>query len=198
MPGGGLAVALLQELLAPQYAKRQAAWQAKLYEAFEELADRGVDVEELVERPEFVTAVNDASRIAMGEHLEEKLDMLKAVLVNAGLHDPGEFGDLWTVRYLRWIDELDPAHIVLMRFGLNPKGWFEANGQTAPDYYSAGRRAPLDQAGLFPKDVVDLLLEDLGRLQLGGPGSGMVTQHSVYDPWVTERGRRFLDWLTIV
>lgn len=198
-PCGSTVVGLLQEIFGVSYARRHDAWLRKMYELLVELQARGIDVEALGERPDFVTAVHDATRIALGEHLEEKLDQLKAVLLNAATHPPDPISDLWTLRYLRWIDDLEPAHVAILAFGVDPRAWLEAHGKPTEDFHSGGRRAVFDQAQWpYAPDVIELILEDLARLQLGGPGSGMVTGRSMYDPWISARGRRFLDWLSIV
>lgn len=198
-PGGSTVVGILQETFGTAYSRRQDAWLRCLWEALVELQARGIDVKALGDRPDFVTAVHDATRIAMGEHLEAKLDQLKAVLINAATHEPDPIADMWTLRYLRWIDELEPAHVAVLAFGVDPRGWLEKHGKPAQDFLSGGRRAVFDQAGWpYAPDLIELILEDLGRLQLGGPGTGMVSGHAMYDPWTTPRGRRFLEWLSTV
>ncbi len=198
-PGGSTVVGLLQEIFGVPYARRHDAWLRKMYELLVELHARGVDVEGLGERSDFVTAVHDATRIALGEHLEEKLEQLKAVLLNAAIHPPDPIADMWTLRYLRWIDELEPAHVAVLAFGVDPRGWLEAHGKPIGEFYSGGRRTVFDQAQWpYATDVIELILEDLARLQLGTPGAGMVTGRSMYDPWISPRGRRFLDWLSVV
>lgn len=164
-----------------------------------ELDERGVDIEEISGRPAFVTAVHDASRIAMGEHIEEKLDLLKAVLFNAAVRVPDEVSDLWTLRYLRWVDELEPQHIAVLRFGQDPRGWLGEADVEMPEFMSGSRSEVLRLASFpFPAEQMELILEDLRAFGLGDVGSGMVTGRSMYDPWVTDRGRRFLEWLIVV
>lgn len=198
-PGGSTVVGLLQEIFGVPYSRRHDAWLRRMYELLVDLQARGVDVGHLGDRPEFVTAVHDATRIALGEHLEEKLDLLKAVLFNAAIKNPDPTSDLWTLRYLRWIDELEPVHITILAFGVDPRCWLEAHGKPTQDFLTGPRRAVFDQAEWpYATDVIDLVLEDLARLQLGSPGSGMVTGQAMYDPWISARGRRFLDWLSIV
>jgi hypothetical protein len=129
-----------------------------------------------------VTAVHDASRIAMGEHIEEKLDMLKAVLFNAAARVPDEVSDLWTLRYLRWVDELEPQHIAVLRFGLDPRSWLTEAGVDLPEFMSGPRSEVLKLANFpFPVEHMELILEDLRAFRLGDVGSGMVTGRSMYD-----------------
>ncbi|MFL6144346.1 MAG: hypothetical protein ACJ72N_21095 [Labedaea sp.] len=197
-PGGSTVVGILDQIFGAPYARRHEAWLRKMHELLIELDARGIDLEGLGERPEFVTAVHDATRIALGEHLEAKLDLLKAVLLNAATHPPDPITDMWTLRYLRWIDELEPAHVTILAFGVDPRGWLEAQGKETPDYISGGRRTVFDLAQWpYAPDVIDLILEDLARLQLGSLSAGMVTGRAMYDPWISNRGSRFLEWLAM-
>ncbi|MDO8389300.1 MAG: hypothetical protein Q7V57_02345 [Actinomycetota bacterium] len=99
-PGGGTVVALLDQIFGTPYARRHDAWLRKMHELLLDLDARGIDLNTLGDRPDFVTAVHEATRIALGEHLEAKLDQLKAVLLNAATHEADSITDLWTLRYL--------------------------------------------------------------------------------------------------
>jgi hypothetical protein len=66
LPLAGTVVEVLQQIFGTAYEHRREAWIRRLYELVVELDERGVDVDALAGRPAFVTAVHDASRIAMG------------------------------------------------------------------------------------------------------------------------------------
>jgi len=199
IPIAGTVVAALVQVFGTSYQQRQDEWTRRLWEVVSSLQTRGIDLDGLTQREEWVTAVHDASRIALGEHLAAKLDMLQAVLLNAATRPPDPIADLWTLRYMRWIDELEPIHVELLAFGVDPRVWLEEHGKQTPEFMSGGRRHVFDLAEWsYPPDVIDLALDDLARLQLGSPGTGMVTGGAMYNPWISERGRRFLDWLTFV
>ena len=173
-PLAGTVVEVLRQIFGTAYEHRREAWIRRLYELVVELDERGVDVDALAGRQAFVTAVHDASRIAMGEHIEEKLDMLKAVLFNAATHAPDEVSDLWTLRYLRWVDELEPQHIAVLRFGLDPRGWLNEAGVDMPEFMSGPRSEVLKLARFpFPVEQMELILEDLRAVGLGDVGSGI-------------------------
>lgn len=199
IPIAGTIVAALAQIFGTSYQRRQDDWTRRLWEVVRDLQARGVDLDEVTQRDDWVTAVHDASRIALGEHLATKLDMLQAVLLNAAIRPADPIADLWTLRYMRWIDELEPIHVELLDFGVDPRAWLEAHGKQTPEFMSGGRRHVFDLAEWpYPADVIDLALDDLFRFQLGSPGTGMVTGGAMYDSWVSDRGRRFLDWLTVV
>ena len=68
-----------------------------------------------------------------------------------------------------------------------------------PEFMSGPRSEVLKLANFpFPVEQMELILEDLRAFRLGDVGSGTVTGRSMYDPWITDRGRRFLEWLTVV
>jgi len=51
---------------------------------------------------------------------------------------------------------------------------------------------PADQLEFILADLTDRRLVDAAML------SGIVSAHSFYDPWITDRGREFLQWVTLV
>lgn len=192
-PGVGVVVSIYEQIFGTEITRRQDAWLECVYQLLVELQNREVDLDELGERPEFVTAFRDASLVAAGEHLGSKLDLLKAVLFNAATHDSDPIADLWTLRYLRWIDELEPAHVELLSLGATHRRLLVEHGNGSPDLNAAAQRAGFE-FGPWPydDDVVELLLEDLRDLKLGGHGNA---DRSVF---ISDRGLRFLAWLTIV
>ncbi|MFT4616080.1 MAG: hypothetical protein ACI9CV_000036 [Ilumatobacter sp.] len=197
-PGFGTAVELIRQIFGTPFERRHQEWVQVVYEIMVELRDRDVDIDDLAARPEFISALHDASRIALGEHLEKKLEMLEAILINADVRPRDSISDLWTLRCLRWVDELEPQHVELMRFGRAPMEWLAAAGIKS-NFAGGSKRAILDLAGLpYPKEQLDLVLEDLEQLRLAQSLGGTMTRQGMESPWVTERGLRFLDWLTIV
>lgn len=54
-----------------------------------------------------------------------------AIVVNAGFRETDRAADVLTMRYLRWVDELEPEHIELLRLA-GPRGDFaEVSGYLA-------------------------------------------------------------------
>lgn len=107
----------------------------------------------------------------MGEHVEEKLDMLNAVLFDAATHVPDEVSDLWTSRYLRWADGLEPQH---RRAPLRPGSSGSAQGSRgrSAQFMSGPRSEVLELASSpFPEEQMELILEDLRAFLLGDVGS---------------------------
>lgn len=118
---GGVIDGVLSAVLAAPVERRQDEWRQDIYEAILELQDRGFSIDDLQGNDQFVSAVTEATRIALGTHIEQKLTWLKAALVSTGSTSAADDNDFWTRRYLRWVEELDPPHIDMMLFLRNPE-----------------------------------------------------------------------------
>lgn len=197
---GGSAQAALDAVFGPPIDRRRQKWFEQLWELVTHLAQlRDVSVEELIEDENFVTSVIHATAIALGQHVEAKIDMLKAVLEHGAL-DPDR-SDIVTARYLRWVDELDVEHVTVLRYAADPAGWYKAHNYERQEYMAVGRRHVLDEAGLdIENDILALVLSDLSQRGLADSGmlTGTVTGRAAYDAWITLRGTEWLRWITLV
>jgi hypothetical protein len=79
-----------------------------------------------------------ASTIAMRTDREEKLRMLRNALINAVL--PGAPEEHEQITFLRFVDELTPAHVRMLAFLADPVRWFDQHGLQKPTYTAAGLR----------------------------------------------------------
>jgi hypothetical protein len=188
----------LNTLFGHTYERRLAEWAERLVELINHLAAlTGRTAEELAADPVFFSAVVTASQIAIGQHVEEKLEMLKSVLAHSVLEP--DRPDVITMRYLRWVDELDVEHVQVMRYSADPKGWYEAHGRALT--HVSSRTYVMDHAGLdVSSDLLPIVLSDLSNRGLAATGmlSGMVSTHATYDPWITPLGADWLRWITTV
>ena len=116
---------LVDAVIAPSIDKRRDAWFRQLGQLLRELAEKvdGFSPEALADDELFVTGLITASRVAMGTHLDEKLELLKNCLANMAVrvHDSDEFIDML---FFRFVDELTPEHFVVLRYQADPPGWF--------------------------------------------------------------------------
>lgn len=152
--------------------------------------------EELADDDVFVSAVIHASRDALGTHVEDKLRMFRNVLAHH-LLDPVR-GNVVTLRFVRWVDELEPDHLVVLAYAQDPRGWYDEHGLEQPNYMAASRRRAFDAAGLgLSAEVTAMVLSDLGTRGLADSSalSAMVTGGSVFDHWITARGAEWLQWV---
>jgi len=192
-PLGGTLMAFFDTVVAPAQEKRRTAWLRELAEAVDELRNRGVDFDALAEDEAFVSAVFTASRIAMGTHLEQKLEQLKNCLLHMAL-DAGR-DDFLDLRLFTYVDELHPEHFIVLDYLNDPIAWFERNGIERPNIYGgpgmeALRKAQLPISGM-PLDLVLRDLSDNGLADTGGLGV-MVTENAVFASHTTELGRELL------
>ena len=115
LPFGGAIVELVNAVIVPSLERRQGQWFQKLAEVLEEIRSKvdDFDVDQLAGNELFVTAVIEASRIATTTHREEKLDILKNVLVRLALDT--ESDDFPALQMLRFVDALTPEHFVVLK-----------------------------------------------------------------------------------
>jgi hypothetical protein len=195
VPLAGTAREVVEAVFGSPLAKRQQAWFEKVASAIRELHRLHAPLDS----PEFVSAVVHASRIAQGTHLEKKLEMLKAAIIHAAF--PDRPADLLTMRFLRFVDELDPEHFIVLRYLQDPPGWYQTHGIPRTEYLTGGRDAILQGAQL-PLDPLaqELVLADLGERRLANVGglSGMVTGASMWDALASSLGNQLIDFVTYI
>ncbi len=112
---GGAAVELFQYLVQPPLERRRTEWMVEVGEKLQELERRGLNIEELGQKDEFISAVMHASHIALRTHQVEKREALRNAIFNVGAgQSPGEALEHM---FFDWIDSLSVLHIqVLMLF----------------------------------------------------------------------------------
>jgi len=190
---GGAAVELVSAVFGPPLKRRQQKWFEKLADVVRTLQERDIAVDE----PEFVSAVAAASRIALGTHLEEKLTMLKAAIFHAAM--PDRPADIMTMRFLRFVEELDPEHFVLLVFMRDPKGHFASNAIAEPNIAMGGLGSIYQQSGIAIENL-DLVRRDVTDRGLadGGSWNTMMTANGAWAPRTTDLGNQLLDFVTFI
>lgn len=110
---GGPAVELFQHLIQPPLERRRQEWMAAVGEKLQELEEHGVNVEELGQNDEFISAVMHASQIAIRTHQQEKREALRNALFNiASGQSPGEALEHM---FFDWIDSLSLLHLQILK-----------------------------------------------------------------------------------
>ncbi|HSI93373.1 MAG TPA: hypothetical protein VK925_07715 [Jiangellaceae bacterium] len=200
IPGvGGPLQVLLDAVLLPSLDKRRNAWLMKLQELVNELSEKvdGFDVETLVHDEPFVTAVIDASRIAMGTHLEAKLNLLKNCLAHMAVDDPRD--DFLDLKFFAYVDELAPEHFVVLQYGQNPGAWFDAKHLSRPSFHTSGHRHLIDRARLpVTGPALEIVLRDLSDRGLADTRgfNATVSAQTVWAGWSTPLGDQLLDFIS--
>ncbi len=105
---------LFRRFVAPPLEKRQYAWMQEVANTLEWLElNKGLTLEELENNEGFVSVVIQATNVAIRNHHQEKKRSLASCILNAGISTDVET-DL-QLAFVRYIDELSPSHIVLLR-----------------------------------------------------------------------------------
>jgi len=196
---GGSLQTLADVVIAPSLTKRRDAWLRKLHELMAELQEKVdyFDPSSLVNDEVFVTAVADASRIAMGTHLEQKLELLKNCLAHLAVDD--ERNDFLDLQLFRFVDDLTPEHFVMLKYLSSPGAWYDAKGLERPNLANGSRRHLMTSAGLPVTGAsLEIVLRDLGDSGLANTGSldTMITADGVWQSVTTELGRELLDFVS--
>lgn len=115
---GGPAVELFQHLIQPPLERRRGEWMAAVGEKLQELENRGIDIEALGQKEEFVSAVMHASQIALRTHQDEKREALRNAVFNvASGQSPGEALEHM---FFEWIDSLSVLHLQILKLFQSP------------------------------------------------------------------------------
>lgn len=200
VPYAGGPGAELYDLVVPSsFNRRRDEWFERLGEVVNELSERGIDTEALVDDEEFATATIQASRIALGTHIEEKLELLKNAIIHMAL--PDRPPDFLAARFLNWVDELSPEHFLVLTYAADPASWYEAKGRTMPDLYMGSPLTVYAQAGVgVDGDVLEVVLRDLGDRALANTGSlsTTMTGQGTKQAWATNLGRDLIDFVQLM
>lgn len=197
-PGvGGSLTALVDGIFQRPLDKRRLRFYEVIADVAERVKANGLTADDLGSDEAFVSACIDAGRIAMGEHLEAKLEMLKACLIHQA--SPHDLSDLIATRFLELVGELEVQHVTVLRYAANPQGWYDDHGMDV-DHVSQ-RYAMMERASLGIGAVeLDFVVNELSARRLADKAmlTGIITATADLDPWITEMGRQFLAWITIV
>lgn len=116
---GGPAAELFQNVIQPPLEKRRVEWMQEVGEKLRELEENGLNIEELQENEEFVSAVMHASQIALRTHQNEKLQALRNAILNVAKGQALEEA-LQNV-FLNLIDSFTELHLRILKLFQNPE-----------------------------------------------------------------------------
>jgi hypothetical protein len=196
----GAAVAELLAFLQPTFDRRRDVWLQQLADGFQELKDRldAAEFEVLRHNQLFITVVFNATQAAMRTHQPEKLEALRAAVMNSALPmAPDEHEQLM---FIRFVDELTALHLRVLSYLRDPAAWFARHNIPRPDIYMGSRNTILEAA--LPElrgqaEVYGQVNRELSARGLAlDTGTGMVSQQALYDLRTTALGNRFLDFIT--
>jgi hypothetical protein len=116
---GGPVAELLPILLQQPLERRRKEWMTRVGEKLQELESRGVNITEICQSEEFISAVMHTTQIALRTHQAEKRDALRNAVFNiAAGQSPGE-----ALEYIffDWIESMSALHIQILKIFQHPK-----------------------------------------------------------------------------
>ena len=200
VPAGGAVAELIGLVIQPALTRRRDDWFNGVATDLQAVMDRpdAPTIEELSHNEVFVTTLLNASAAALRTHQQEKLDALRAAVINAALPmAPDEHEQLM---FIRFVEELTPLHLRMLSYLRDPAGWYERHNIGKPNIYMGPRSAVMEAA--LPElqgrsDVYARADNDLAtRGLLSGSVGGMGSQQALYDKLTSPLGDRFLDFIT--
>jgi hypothetical protein len=195
VPLGSLGIELIAQLCRKPLENRRNLWLEEVTQAIREISATQKDLtpSKLAENPEFVSILLRATDSAMKTHQAEKRELLRNAIVSAAQPSPPDFDK--QLFFLKTVDELTLNQILVLSFYNDPRGWFTKRHITPPEFFSAPRLAPLQQA--YPEIAYDpffdeLIHSELERRKLVDNMKGMALHDQVYESITTALGREFL------
>lgn len=160
---GGPVSILIDAVIAPGLEKRRREWfnHLAMLVGTLETATPSVAISDLVGNEDFVDAVVQVSAAAMKTHRSEKLVLLQSALEGVAFGRAGE--SLRQRRLIQLVDELEPEHVVVLRYLSDPVAWFARtpgleHGRTSGTAIGLLRQARLP----VPDNEIRHVLKDLG------------------------------------
>jgi hypothetical protein len=188
---------LLETIFAPPLERRREKWLQKLSEALTDLECRmeGFSLDNLSNNELFITAVAQATQVALRTHQAEKLNALKQAVIHSAL--PGSPDEDQQLIFLRFIEELTPSHLKLLAFLNKPLQWIERNNIEIPTLLGRSSKMILDLC--FPEfkkeqEFLEQVNKDLKERGLVQQSYVIITKE--LSPRITEFGKRFLVFIS--
>lgn len=147
---------LFERLVSSPLNKRTNEWMENVGGFLEH--NFGYDLENLASNEKFVTVFVQATRIAAQNHQKEKLDALRNGIVSSALN-PDISDDLQLI-YLRFIDELTPSHLSLLKFFVVHRRKI-SKLKSYPAIFDFIRTSSSKQENVLSRDAFKMLLGDL-------------------------------------
>lgn len=201
IPGvGGPAAELFNQVIAPPLDRRRNEWLTSLAERIEQLRARidGFNMEDLANNESFVTAVLQATRVAIQTHHEEKLEALRNAVLNSAL--PNSPDDHIQALFINYLEAMTPWHLRILAWLQDPDEWAKR--------HNVGRHnlATVNFGQLLPIDFPELKGQGAFYLQIVSDlrGRGLITEDTssqtamgrdMHGPRTASLGDRFLEYV---
>lgn len=116
---GSVAAEIFQWVMQPPLERRRSEWMQAVGVKLQELEDQqGVNLEELGQNEQFVSAVMHATTIALRTHKDEKREALRNAVLNVALDQSPD--EALEHMFFEWIDTFSVLHLQILRVFNNP------------------------------------------------------------------------------
>lgn len=195
---GSLLAATLAAFFSATQENRTREWMAEMAQVVEALIDRMEDLEaqDLADNPVFYDAAVATARIATATSAAAKHEALQNALFNIGIGD-GLDSDKRAI-FLRYVDELTPSHIALLRFADDPPKWFLARNLAWPGGSLLGAVKTAFPGWANDEPFIDTLAGDLASRGLTDqlPLRTMMTDNGVRAQRTKPKGHEFMAFIS--
>lgn len=190
---GSAATEFFNAVIAPPILKRREIWMEEIAKALNQLEStiEGFKVEELSKNEEFISAIMHGTIIAMRTHQTEKIEILRDAVINVAIGRAPR--DDLQLMFLRFIDELTPYHLKILKLFSNPAPYVGNIGM-------GGLSTAIEKA--VPelqnqKEFYTLLYRDLGArgLLIDSGLNVTMTGHGLGQKRTTQLGDAFLEFI---
>jgi hypothetical protein len=195
---GSLLAATLSAYFSATQENRTREWMEEMADVVQALHDRVDDLkaQDLADNPSFYDAAVAAARIATATSATEKHHALQNALFNVGIGDDLD-ADKRAI-FLRYVDELTPSHIALLRFAADPPAWFEVRDRPWPGAGLLGAVKAAFPTWANDEAFIDTLAADLSSRGLTDelPLRSMMTDNGVRAGRTKLKGREFMAFIS--
>lgn len=115
---GGPAAELFQLVIVPPLEKRRAEWMERVAEGLKKLEAKGLNIETLRDNEQFISAVMQASQIALRTHQEEKLNALRNAVLNVASNQTPD--EALQAMFLSFVDNFTEWHMRVLKLFQHP------------------------------------------------------------------------------
>jgi hypothetical protein len=197
---------IITAIVKPPLDKRREDWLIELATAVVELQRQHeqLTAEYLSQHPVFITAVMEATTIAVRTHREDHLSYLRNMVLNAALPEAPD--DDTQKMFFRMADEFTSWHITILEF-FKQSNWYVTMGYELP-MKGFPDDAVQKLVEIFPQlngkhtftnrivnDLIDWRLLSIDNLSLSHADTVIVVRHNFDPEIVTDLGREFLGFI---
>lgn len=198
---GSLAAEIFGLIVTPPLEKRRVEWMNGVAEELKRLEEsKVIDFEKLAQNEQFIDVVLQATILALKTSEKEKIKSFQNAILNTA---SGYCPDKTISQiFLNQLDTFTVWHIKILHFVDNPRGWFQKQGKTTPNYMAGSVSAIIKDA--FPElkdqdDLLDIIWNDLrtagfhktSDLKTTMSGDGILSERT------TVLGKQFLEFVTV-